>query len=275
MRIAILFTIVFLAVSPASAKERLRLEGTMTQGALIVGTTEPGTRIKVAGKEIRVTDKGYFVFGFGRDAAGNIELVARYRDGRQEVRKLTLGKRKYKVSRIDGLPKAKVSPGKADLVRIRKESKMIRTARLRDSARSDYRGGFVWPVHGRISGVYGSRRVLNGAPRRPHFGVDVAAPKGTPVNAMAAGVITLAHGDMFFTGKTIMIDHGQGVASIYAHLSAIDVKSGQRVAKGQQIGRIGATGRVTGPHLHYGLTLFGLQLDPALLTGPMPKTKRR
>jgi murein DD-endopeptidase MepM/ murein hydrolase activator NlpD len=126
-------------------------------------------------------------------------------------------------------------------------------------------------VTGRISGVFGSQRILNGKSRSPHSGVDIAAPKGTPIKATADGLITMVHQNMFFTGKTLMIDHGHGVTSVYAHLSAIDIKEGALVRKGEVIGRVGATGRATAPHLHWGVSWFATKLDPALVVGPMPK----
>ena len=159
--------------------------------------------------------------------------------------------------------------------RISAEGVLINAARARDTDHAFFRGGFVWPVTGRISGVYGSQRFLNGKPRRPHLGVDIAAPTGTPIVATADGIVRIAHSDMFFTGKTVAIDHGHGLMSIYAHMSQVAVKNGQKVAKGAPIGKVGATGRVTGPHLHWGVSLFRTRLDPALLVGPMTAAKRK
>ena len=173
------------------------------------------------------------------------------------------------LQRIDGLPPKKVSPSKEDMKRIRKEYAMVRDARARDDAREDFLGGFVWPVKGRISGVYGSQRILNGQPRRPHFGVDVAAPVGTLVRAPAPGIVTLTHDDMFFSGGTLIIDHGHGLSSTFIHLNAILVKEGERVSQGDPIAEVGATGRVTGPHLDWRMNLQGARLDPQLLVEPM------
>jgi murein DD-endopeptidase MepM/ murein hydrolase activator NlpD len=180
-----------------------------------------------------------------------------------------VAKRTYDVQRIDGLPPKKVTPSEEDMVRIRKEYALIRTARDRDDAREDFLGGFEWPARGRISGVYGSQRILNGVPRRPHFGVDVAAPVGTLVYAPADGVVTLAHDDMFFSGGTLIVDHGHGLSSSFLHLNAVLVKEGDRVRQGDPIAKIGATGRVTGPHLDWRMNLVGARLDPQLLVGPM------
>ncbi len=257
-----------LVMSPVHAQD-LILEGAVSQGGLVQGVTRPGARVTLDGRKIRVSREGVFVIGFGRDAPRHATLTVRYPDGGSKTRRLDVTQRKYRVQRIDGLPRRKVTPPPEALARIRAEAAMIREARARDTDETWFRDGFVWPARGPISGVYGSRRILNGAPRRPHAGVDVAAPTGTPVFAAAAGVVSLARTAMFFTGGTVMIDHGFGVSTIYAHMSAVEATKGQPVAKGARIGRIGATGRVTGAHLHWGASWFCVRLDPALLVGPM------
>jgi murein DD-endopeptidase MepM/ murein hydrolase activator NlpD len=163
-----------------------------------------------------------------------------------------------------------VEPSEEDLARIKADAEAIAKARARDSAEPLWDTEWRWPVVGRISGVFGSQRILNGQPRRPHYGVDVAMPTGTPVVAPADGVVSLAHGDMYFTGGTVILDHGHGVGSLYAHLSAVDVAEGTRLRKGERLGAIGATGRATGPHLHWGMTWYALNVDPALVVPPMP-----
>lgn len=257
-----------LAMSPVHAQE-LILEGAVSQGGLVQGVTRPRARVTLDGRRIRVSREGVFVIGFGRDAPRHATLTVSYPDGGSETRRLDVTQRTYRVQRIDGLPRRKVTPPPEALARIRAEAAMIREVRARDTDETWFRDGFMWPARGPISGVYGSRRILNGAPRQPHSGVDVAAPTGTPVFAAAAGVVSLARTAMFFTGGTVMIDHGFGVSTIYAHMSAVEVKQGQPVAKGARIGRIGATGRVTGAHLHWGASWFDVRLDPALLVGPM------
>jgi murein DD-endopeptidase MepM/ murein hydrolase activator NlpD len=251
------------------------LTGDPVQGGLMQGRAAPGSSVTLDGATQPVTPNGEFLIGFGRDAAKSALLNVREPGRAVAQRKITIRQRKYDIERIDGLPKKKVSPGKRDMKRIVAESKLLRAARQHISLKNWFRGGFVWPARGRISGIYGSQRFLNGKPRRPHLGVDVAAPTGAPVLATADGVVTVVHGDMFFTGKTIYIDHGLGLGSIYAHMSATEVKQGQRVRKGQRIGRIGMTGRVTGPHLHWGMTWREIRLDPALLVGAMKKAKKR
>lgn len=250
---------------------KLSLKGDFIQGGLVVGKTDPGAKITLDGRSIRVTEEGMFIFGFGRDAGKTAILQAVYADGKRQVRPLTVKGRKYRISRINGLPPKMVTPSAGALLRIRAEGKAIRAARATFTPVARFAGGFIWPTKGRISGVYGSQRILNGEPRRPHLGIDIAAPTGRRVVATAAGKVTLANTDMYFTGGTVIIDHGHGLSSVYSHLSAIDVRLGQNVKQGQLIGKIGSTGRSTGPHLDWRINWFQERLDPMLLLGPMPK----
>ncbi len=241
------------------------------QGGLVRGRVAPGSSVTFQGEPVRVSKDGWFLIGFGRDAPPKVVLSLVLPDGRRQRHELAVAPRKYRIQRIDGLPRRKVTPGSRDLARIRREAAMVKRARLRDDPRTDFLGRFRWPVKGRISGVYGSRRILNGEPRRPHYGIDIAAPKGTRVVAPAAGVVTLVHKDMYFSGGTLIVDHGHGLSSAFLHLSRIVVKEGQRVKQGQPIAAVGSTGRSTGAHLDWRINLFGRRLDAALLVGPMPK----
>jgi len=248
----------------------LALDGNVTQGGLVIGKTEPGAKVSVDGREVRVSGDGAFLIGFGRDAKPAARLRVSHPDGTRSEKTLSVIPRKYKVQRIDGLPPRQVTPTKPeDLKRIRDDNARIAAVRKLDSEQTDFASGFHWPTIGPISGVFGSQRILNGKPRKPHNGVDVAAPRGSTVTAAADGTVALVHPDMFFTGKTVMIDHGHGLSSVYVHMDDILVTGGQRVAKGTPIGTVGKTGRVTGPHLHWGVSLFGTHLDPALLAGRM------
>ena len=258
-----------LAASSAAAAD-LHLRGALEQGGLVEGTAAPGATVTLDGRRLAVAPDGSFVFGFGRDAKRVATLAVVWPDGRHEKQTLSIAGRKWRIQRIDGLPTREVTPSPQDMVRIKAESALLREARHRASLATWFRSGFVWPVAGRISGVYGSQRVLNGEPRQPHLGVDIAAPAGTPIIAPADGVVSLVQDDMFFTGGTVAIDHGLGVGTIYVHLSAILVKPGQRVKRGQVIGRVGKTGRATGPNLHWGLNWFDVRLDPSLAVGPRP-----
>jgi murein DD-endopeptidase MepM/ murein hydrolase activator NlpD len=247
----------------------LKLDREPLQGVLIIGRTVPGTTVTIDGSAVRVSDDGVFLLGFGRDAPSKARLSAKFPDGSRSHRDLRVAQRSYNVQRVDGLPPSKVSPSEQDMVRIRQDIALAKKARARNDPREDFLAGFQWPVKGRISGVYGSQRVLNGEPRRPHFGVDVAAPVGAIVRAPADGVVTLAHGDMFFSGGTLIVDHGHGLSSSFLHLSAILVKEGDHIHQGDPIAKVGATGRVSGPHLDWRMNLLGNRLDPQLLVGPM------
>jgi len=262
--------IVLLWAVAAHASPPLQLEGSFVQGGLVRGQTAPGSVVRFAGRALQVDQEGRFLLGFGRDEAASEELSVRFPDGSRGSRRLEIAPRDYEIERVDGLPPRQVTPSEEDLVRIRADARLLEAAKARASAARGVAQAFVWPATGRISGIYGSQRILNGEPRQPHRGVDVAAPPGTPVGTMADGVVSLAVPDMYFTGGTVMIDHGYGLHSIYAHLSEVAVAVGQRVGQGEPIGRVGATGRVTGPHLHWGVYWFERALDPALLVGPMP-----
>lgn len=250
--------------------DNITLKGEFVQGGLVIGQTRPGSQVTYDKQVIRVSPKGNFVIGFNRDEPKTVELKIVTPDDETISKELRVKKREYQIQRIDGLAKSKVSPRKPEvLARIRKEGSQAAQARKLDDERSDYLETFIWPTKGRISGVYGSQRVLNGKPRRPHFGVDVAAPIGTDVVAPVSGVITLANPDMFFSGGTLILDHGHGLSSTFLHLSKLLVKPGDRVRQGDLIARVGATGRVTGAHLDWRMNLFKRRVDPQLLVPPM------
>ncbi|MEL0143528.1 MAG: M23 family metallopeptidase, partial [Alphaproteobacteria bacterium] len=233
------------AAGPAAA---LDLDGPVEQGALRVGTVAPGATVTVDGKDVRVDPtSGRFVFGIDRDRTEPVRIVV----SGAETAEFSVAARTYDTERIDGLPPRKVTPNALDMERVRREGAQINAARGRDTALADLFAGFRWPVTGRISGRYGNQRILNGEPRRPHLGVDIAAPMGTLVSASAAGEVSLAEPDLFYTGGTVVIDHGHGVSSIYSHLSRVNVAVGQRVAAGEAIGALASTGRSTGPLLYW------------------------
>lgn len=255
------------------AVSALELEGGMMQGGLIRGQVDPDSRVYLDGEPVRVTGNGRFLLGFDRDAEPQAILRIEYPDGGSETRQLSIRQRDYNIQHIDGLPDRKVTPAAQDLERIRHETELINAAR-EQARRTDslYIGeDFIWPLSGRISGVYGSQRILNGEPRRPHYGLDIAADQGTPVRAPAAGVVAFTHTGMYFNGATVVVDHGLGLTSTYIHLSSIEVERGEWVDQGQLLGRVGASGRATGPHLHWGMEWFDRHIDPRLLLGPMPE----
>lgn len=248
----------------------LVLDGEVTQGGLITGRTEPGTRVLLDGQPLRVSADGTFLIGIGRDQTGPLALTVAAPGARQTRRELAIKPRTYRVQRVDGLPESRVTPPPEVSRRIQEEAARIREVRNNDDPRTDFQSGFVWPLLGRVTGVYGSQRILNGKPRRPHYGVDVAAPVGTPVVAPADAVVTLVDPDMYFSGGTLVMDHGHGLTSTFIHLSKILVETGQSVRQGQIVAEVGATGRASGPHLDWRMNLFDTRLDPALVAGPMP-----
>ena len=262
-----------LASGPLRAAETgLRLDGPRTQGALLRGRVAPGSVVEFDGAPVRVSEDGWFIIGFGRDAPPEAVLEVTWPDGRRERHALVVKPREYEIERIDGLPEGKVTPrSEEDLARIAADVALVKEARRTDDGRTDFLDGFEWPIKGRISGVYGSQRILNGEPRRPHYGIDIAAPAGTRVLAPAGGVVTLAHPDMFYSGGTLIVDHGHGLSSAFLHLSRILVENGERVAQGQPIAEVGSSGRSTGAHLDWRINLFSRRLDAALLAGPMPE----
>ncbi len=237
------------------------------QGQLIASTTEPGSTVLAGDREVRVGADGHYVFGIERDAPEQLTITIRHAGGKTEQHRIAVAQRDYKIERVDGLPQHTVTPDPELAKRIAEEQARVAEARQRDDDRNDYLGGFVRPAQGRISGVYGSQRIDNGVPKSPHYGLDIAVPTGTPVKAPAAGVISFAATGLVLTGGTVLIDHGRGLTSSFLHLSRIDVKVGDRVKQGDVFAAAGATGRASGPHVHWGFNWFDVRLDPALLPG--------
>ena len=241
------------------------LQGDLIQGGLVYGRAAPGSSVLLDGSPVPLAADGRFVLGFDRDAPREQLLLI---DGRET--RLTIDRREYRIQRIEGIAKRIMDPSPEDLARIRADSALIQVARAKRDIRSDFDSGFVWPLLGPISGVYGSQRVYNGRPSRPHYGVDVAAPTGTQVHAPADGIVTLAHSDMFYSGGTIIVDHGLGLSSSFLHLSRVLVEVGQTVKQGDLIGEVGASGRATGPHLDWRMNWRDARIDPQRLVGEMP-----
>jgi murein DD-endopeptidase MepM/ murein hydrolase activator NlpD len=238
------------------------------QGRLVLGRADPACRIRVGGREARISADGHFAFGVGRDATGTIAIEVVDAAGRRQLEARPIATRRFAVQRIDGVPPAMVEPPPEIAARIARERAAIAAVRTRDDDRADFAQSFIWPVHGRISGVYGSQRIFNGIPRAPHMGLDIAAPTGTPIVAPAPGIVTFVQPDQYLNGGVVVLDHGHGVSSTFIHLHRIDVAVGDRVAAGDPVGQVGATGRTTGPHLHWGLNWFDVQLDPWPLLPP-------
>jgi len=259
-------------VIPALAADGLTIRGQWQQGGTLFGSVTPGYSLQLDGRKVRTTSTGEFVFGLGADAPRQVTLILTDPQGRSEKRTYEVKQRQYQVQRVNGVEQKHVTPPPELLARIERENELTRKARLLDDDRTDFLQDFIWPLSGPITGVYGSRRVFNGTPRSPHYGLDIAAPTGTKVVAPAAGVVTLAEDDLFYSGGTLILDHGYGLSSTFIHLSKILVAVGDRIEQGQAIAEVGATGRVTGPHLDWRMNWFDVRLDPALLMEgkPMP-----
>ncbi len=260
----------FILLSGISEAAEVSMEGNFIQGGLVFGKTKPGNKVELDGKQLGLSSDGRFLIGFGRNAPEQVSLSITGGDGKTDRRTLSVSSRQYKVQRIDGLPSRKVTPKPEDVARIKADNAGIGRVRGLDTVDAYFAAGFIWPVTGPLSGVFGSQRILNGKPKNPHNGTDIAAPEGTIIKAPSDGQVALIKDDMFYTGKTLMLDHGLGLTSVYAHMSAILVKQGSMVKKGTPIGKVGKTGRVTGAHLHWGMTLGRTHLDPALIAGKMP-----
>ena len=242
---------------------KIILEGNFVQGGLVIGKVNKDLDVKFKEKVLRKTSDGSFVIGFGRDHPKEANLYF-FINQNWILKKLDIKQRKYKTQVINGLEKKMVTPPKSFWDRIKKENKVIKEVRSLDSDVDFIFQKFDWPTKGIISGVFGSQRILNGKPKRPHYGVDIAAPEGTDILAPTEAIVRMAEKDLYYTGGTVMLDHGHGVTSVYSHLSSINVKVGDKINKDQKIGEVGSTGRSTGPHLDWRINWFSERLDPAL-----------
>ena len=258
-KILLIFFIVF------NYSHAVEFEGNFKQGSFILGKTDSKSKVFIDNKEIRVSSDGYFAFGLDRDRKNNV-LIKIIKDKKKKIIEKKVIKRKYKIQKIDGLPPKKVTPPPEVYERIKKDNLLIGNARAVDSELDFFKEKFIYPLDKYIvTGVYGSQRILNGKPRRPHYGIDFHAAEGTPVKSMMDGVITLVENDMYFTGGTIIFDHGHGISTLYMHMKDIYVEVGQKVKKGDIVGTLGQSGRATGPHLDIRLNWFDVKLDPATI----------
>ena len=241
----------------------VEFDGKFIQGHFIIGKTDPGTKVKIDKKQVKVSKDGYFAFGLARDRKYDVVITIE-KDGVKEKITKRVQKRKYNIQKIDGLEEKKVTPPEEVYERIKKENKLIAEARAVDSDLDFFKDKFIIPVDDSIiTGVYGSQRILNGKPKWPHYGLDFAQKEGTPVKAMLDGTVTLAQSDLYYTGGTLIFDHGHGISTLYMHMQKILVEKGQKVKQGEVIGMVGSTGRATGPHLDIRLNWFDTRLDPA------------
>lgn len=253
------------APSSVAPEERVVFPASVSQGALVFGKVPSGSAVRYGERQLRTTAYGTVAFGVGRDEQGPLTLTVTTPSGRSEAVTITVTARDWPVEHVNGVPPKTVNPPPDIAERIKREQAQVTAARVRDDDRSDFALPFQWPVQGRISGRFGNARVYNGQPGAGHSGMDIAAPNGTPVKAPAGGLVTFAAPALYLTGGTLLLDHGHGISSNFLHLSRIDVKVGDRVEPGQVIGAVGATGRATGPHLHWGMNWFDVRIDPLLV----------
>ena len=253
--------LLILAILFSTNSFAIEFNGKFIQGHFIIGKTEPNSKIIIGKKEVKVSKDGYFVFGIDRDRKFDV-LVTKIKEGKKEKIIKKVFKRKYKIQRIDDLPENKVTPPEEVYKRIKDENYKIGEARAINSNLIFFKNKFIMPVDGIITGVYGSQRILNGKPRWPHYGIDIAAKQGTKIKASGSGIITMAEDDLYYTGGTIIMDHGHGISTIYSHLEKVIVRVGDEINQGDIIGTVGSTGRSTGPHLDFRINWFQTRLDP-------------
>jgi murein DD-endopeptidase MepM/ murein hydrolase activator NlpD len=241
----------------------VEFNGKFIQGHFIIGKTNSGSKVKIDKKQVKVSKNGYFAFGLGRDRKYDVVITIE-KDGVKKKITMKVQKRKYNIQRIDDLDEKKVTPPEEVYERIKIENKLIAEARTIETDLVFFKDKFIIPVDDAIiTGVYGSQRILNGKPKWPHYGLDFAQKEGTPVKAMIDGIVTLAEPDLYYSGGTLIFDHGHGISTLYMHMQKIFVKKGQKIKQGEIIGTVGSTGRATGPHLDIRLNWFGTRLDPA------------
>jgi murein DD-endopeptidase MepM/ murein hydrolase activator NlpD len=256
--------------SPPTLRDRGDVPGivfptSVSQGAMVVGKVPAGSKVRYGGRELRVTPYGSVVFGVGRDETGPLQVEVQAPNAPAREIAIAVTPRDWPVERINGVPPATVNPPKVIAERIEREQARVVAVRARDDARTGFAQAFAWPVQGRISGHFGNQRVYNGTPKSPHSGMDIAAANGTPVRAPADGMVSFADPGLYLTGGTLVLDHGHGISSNFLHLSRIDAEVGDVVKQGDVIGAVGATGRATGPHLHWGMNWFDTRIDPLLV----------
>ena len=265
--------LLLLHASAVGAQRCADLAGDFRQGGLLWGQVTPSAHVALDDASILVLPNGTFVLGLGRDAPKE-QVFSVVAEGQRCTQTVAVAQRQYNIQRVEGVPQKTVTPPDDVLERIARERALVRKAKAQRIERPELleavQAGLSWPATGRISGVYGSQRFYNGTPGSPHYGVDVAVPTGHPVVAPGPGVITLAEVDLFYSGGTIILDHGYGLSSSFLHLSKLHVEVGQEVQRGDLIGEVGATGRATGPHLDWRMSWLNQRVDPQLLVPGMP-----
>ena len=271
----LLISLIFASVPRANVeapvnKPLIKWHGSWQQGSLLLGQVEPGTTLSHQGQMIKTTADGQFLFGLGRNAPATSTFVVTDLTGVKTTEAFRVAARNYTIQKVEGVPQRTVEPPAGQLQRIQSDSALVVQARRLVSDKTDFLSGFIKPLEGPITGVYGSQRYYNGVPKSPHYGLDYAASTGTIVKAPAAGVVRMAHDDLFYSGGTLIIDHGHGLSSSFLHLSEILVEEGHRVQQAEPIARVGSTGRATGPHLDWRMNWRNQRIDPALVLESFP-----
>ena len=241
------------------------------QGGIVVGKVVPGYSLTYSDRELHIASSGTFVFGIGRDASDYAELKVFERNEAMSSKKIEIIERDYNVQYVEGVPQRTVTPTETDLAKIRSDAVLVRAARKHELLEPLFLEGFVRPIQGQITGIYGSQRIYNGTPGRPHYGIDYAAPSGSKIFAPAPGIIRLSESDLFYSGGTIILDHGYGISSSFLHLSQVLVEVGDKVNFGDVIGLVGSTGRSTGPHLDWRMNWFDVRIDPEIVLDVLPR----
>jgi murein DD-endopeptidase MepM/ murein hydrolase activator NlpD len=252
------------------AESAIEWRGSWQQGALLLGRVKPGQVVTYGGESLETTSQGYFLLGLDREAGPVSRVTVRNADGTEVNEEQRVAARSYAIQRVNGVPQKTVEPAPEDLARIASDQQLVNNARKVTSNATGFLNGFVAPIEGPVTGVYGSQRVYNGIPKSPHYGVDYAAPKGAIVRAPASGVVRLAHKDLFYSGGTLIIDHGHNLTSSFLHLSDILVSEGMHVERGDTVAKVGATGRATGPHLDWRMNWRDVRVDPQLVLQALP-----
>ncbi|MGB2102645.1 MAG: M23 family metallopeptidase [Porticoccaceae bacterium] len=261
-----------LVATTIHAVDNPKFIGAFIQGGLVLGELGEGQTVSYKGTPLPLNDQRQFLLGFGRNQPSTAEIVVHHSSGDKKVI-LEIAPRNYAIQKIEGVPQQTVTPSDQDIKRIKQDAALVREARLLRRGNDDFTAGFLQPAQGMITGVYGSQRFYNGIAKSPHYGIDYAAPTGTPVKAPAAGIVSMVHPDLFYSGGTLILDHGHGLSSTFLHLSEILVDKGQRVSAGMEIAKIGASGRATGPHLDWRMNWLDQRIDPQLVLETLPRAK--
>ena len=261
IRLLLILSIIFFSKS-SIPNDFPDFSGCFCEGGLLTGKIKNDQEIKINNEKLTVYESGTFIFAFGRKFDDYVSVSIN-----GKTKKFKVENKKYKIERISGLPNRKVQPTEKDLIKIRNDQKKIKLSKKIGEKKKIFGSKFILPVNGRLSGFFGSQRILNSKPRRPHNGIDIAQKEGAEILAPASGKVKLVAHNMFFTGNTLIMDHGLGLISIFAHMKNINVEEGQYIDIGQKVGEVGMTGRATGPHLHWGVYLLEKPVDPLSLVG--------